>query len=127
MATLRPPFDALSNGQHALQAHVPILGWKAVGQCTVTVNDDYDFAANGNYNVFGHQGSFNVTLKLDDQNPNSTTGPATVTNDGTPTKSTYAKSGSSITFTDPNGSLVCSSDPGGVLLNFGSYTGRILK
>jgi hypothetical protein len=124
MATLAQPFAPLKAGSHELQ--VSMIGWHNIGSCTITTNSDYQFAANGNYNVMGHSGTFNMTLSLDDQNSTSTTGPCTIVNAGQTVKGTYSLSGQTMTFTGDGHTITASPNGGGVLLAISGYpNGRI--
>lgn len=112
MATIDPPFGKLSLGNHALQASLPLIGWKTLGQCTITKNDSYTFAASGSYNALGHSGTFDFTLVLPDKNPSATSGPCTITMSGHTIKGSYTRTGSSISFADNEHSISASPDSG---------------
>ena len=119
MATLAQPFGPVKPGAHALQASM--LGWHTIGSCMVTANSDYQFAANGNYNVLGHSGNFDMALTLDDRNPASTTGPCTIVNAGQTVRGTYAVNGQTMTFAGEGHTIATSPNGGGVLLAIGGY------
>ena len=119
MATLVQTFGTLTTGTRELQ--VSVLGWRNVGSCQVTVNSSYEFAARGSYDVLGRQGTFDLKLRLDDANPAATTGPCTIANDGRDASGTYVSSGTSMTFSDGEHTVIASVEPGGVILAIGGY------
>lgn len=125
MATLHPPFSEVKPGNHNLQ--VSLLGWHTVGSCNITANDDYHFAASGSYDALGHRGTFDIALTLTDKNPNATSGPCTVTNARQTITGTYSKTGSTISFSDKDHTIIASADGRNVILQVSGYPkGRIL-
>jgi hypothetical protein len=125
MATLHPPFSGLKPGKHDLQ--VSMLGWHTVGSCSITVNDEYRFAASGSYDALGHKGTFDIALTLTDKDPNATSGPCTVTTAGQTITGTYLKEGSTISFRDKDHAIRASVDGQNVILQVAGYPkGRIV-
>ncbi len=125
MATLDSIFGGLKLGQHDLQ--VSLLGWHRVGSCTITINEQFEFAASGSYDVMGRSGSFSINLKLTDRNPAATSGPCSVTNGGRTLTGTYTKSESAISFSDGEHTVNASMDSGNVILQISGYPkGRIV-
>lgn len=125
MATLNSILGSLNLGQHDLQ--VNLLGWRSVGSCTITVNGEYEFAASGSYNVMGRSGSFNIGLKLTDEDAAATSGPCSLTNGGQTILGTYTTSGSTITLSNNNRTEKVSIDSGNVILEVSGYPkGRIV-
>ncbi len=119
MATLHPPLNGLSAGQHDLQAHV--LGWRTVGSCSVTVNDPFHFAASGSYNVLGRSGTFDLRLDLTDENPAARSGPCTVTNVGQTFNGTYTRNDMEISFAAKDHNVTISPDGLNVILQVSGY------
>jgi hypothetical protein len=119
MATFHPPFGGVKAGGHRLR--VSFLGWHDVGECNITVNDDFHFAATGRYDALGHKGTFDLRLTLTDQNATSSSGPCTVSSAGQTYNGTYSKSGSAITLSDGHHSLTASPDGTNVLLQVAGY------
>lgn len=120
MATLDPPFGKLSLGAHKLQ--VSLLGWHDVGQCTISLNDKYHFAASGNFNALGHKGTFDMRLALTDENATSTNGPCSVTNGEQTFTGTYKRDRTSLEFTDgQNHQIAASPDASGVIFQVTGY------
>ncbi|HYL28269.1 MAG TPA: hypothetical protein VEW74_10585 [Candidatus Nitrosotalea sp.] len=104
-----------------------VLGWRRVGSCTITVNGPYEFAASGSYDVMGKSGSFNVSLRLADEDAAATSGPCTVTNGGQTMTGTYTKSGSTISFTSADHTVNAARDSENVILALSGYPkGRIV-
>jgi hypothetical protein len=125
MATLSSITGNLKAGQHDLQVSF-FLGWHKVGTCSIQTNSQYEFSASGNYSVLGHNGNFNVDLKLTDKNPSATSGPCTVTNAGQTTVGTYQSTGTSIVFSGDGHTVTVSADASGVTLEVAGYPkGRI--
>jgi len=119
VATLDSIFGALKLGQHDLQ--MSVLGWRNVGSCTITVNSDFEFAASGSYAMMGHNGTFDVNLKLTDEAPAATTGPCSVTNGGQTLAGTYTKTASALSFSAKDKSIEASTDSGNVILRLSGY------
>ena len=119
MATLTQIFGTLTSAAHDLQAS--ILGWKNIGSCRVTANSQFEFAAQGSYEVLGRRGTFDLRLRLDDGDPSAITGPCTIANAGQTSTGTYNVSGTSLIFSDGEHTVVASIDPGGVVLAIGGY------
>src|SRR5215475_2630145 len=119
MATLHPPFNELSLGQHDIQAS--LLGWHTVGSCTVTVNEPFHFAASGSYNALGHKGTFDMRLDITDEDAAATTGPCTITNAGQTLSGTYTRTGAQISFSARDHSLTASFDGQNVILQVSGY------
>jgi hypothetical protein len=125
VATLTSIFGALQLGEHVLQ--VGLLGWRNAGSCTVTVNDDFEFAASGSYSLMGRNGTFDIDLKLTDKNAAASSGPCSITNDGQTLAGTYTKTGSGLAFSDNVHTINASADLGNVILQISGYPkGRIV-
>ncbi|MGA8575725.1 MAG: hypothetical protein WB609_08600 [Candidatus Cybelea sp.] len=119
MATLHPPLDGLSAGKHDVQAHV--LGWRTVGSCSVTVNDPFQFAASGSYNVLGRSGTFDLRIDLTDKVAAATSGPCAVTNAGQTFYGTYTRKGTEISLASTDHSVTISPDGQNVILEVSGY------
>jgi len=119
MATLHPPFNALSAGKHDIQAS--LLGWHTVGSCMVTVNEPFHFAASGDYNALGHKGAFNIRLDLTDEDPAAPSGPCTIANAGQIVNGTYTRSATQISFAAKDHSVTASLDGKNVILQVSGY------
>jgi hypothetical protein len=119
VATLTSILGVLALGQHVLQ--VNLLGWRNAGSCKITVNQDFEFAASGSYSVMGRSGTFDISLKLTDEDPSAVSGACSITNGGQTLAGKYTKTGSVLTFSAKQHSITASTDSGNVILQLSGY------
>jgi hypothetical protein len=69
----------------------------------------------------GRSGTFDINLKLTDQNPSATTGPCSITNGGQTLAGTYTKTGSALSFSAKEHSINAAADSANVILQLSGY------
>ena len=115
MATLNPFI-----GQTSGPLEICLLS-QDVGSGTVTSQTDFEIAFSGSFSIFGESGSITFSIALTDQNPDTTSGPCTITVNGN------TDANASYSVVDDELNITTSLQPGTTLLVYQDDNGTEIE